>query len=728
MLGALERQAETVPILVDFLRANPPWPLQSECLIALCETRSPLAAVPVVQFLRGAGLGHWETIEPLLVNFPLSDQLLQGADVEACLNAAVLWLARGESERAISACNAALKLDGECSEAHELKGRALAKAARHDNAQEEMRAAITLAPANTRPRVVRGQLLAQQGLHAQAVIEFSNALKSERDNLMALLGRGHSRLALSDHEAALSDLARAIECQPLRAESYVSLAQVHEARRNLPAALESFAAALQTDPNCQLAYARRGLMQRTNGRQREAINDLTRALELNERDWRSLSTRAQSHAVLQEWTEAVNDANAALQLNPDDAESLLVRAETYQRLGGNETTYRKALADIRRAVKLLPNDARPLVMLADTAQRLKLWEDAADAARRARVMAPFGYTRDLKVSRDDLLALELDCRAELALSGKPTAISERIAQARGQALHAQDAASARVALELLQSIANDATWAQADKPAWAAAARKLASALLNLGFAQDSVALLDLLSRRQLSLPQDEHAAAVACVRLGNQYRDGRVQVLARDDEARKLEEAALNGKSQQERETAMQQAYAAALSHLEQSLAEEGAARADVEFLPLRTLPQWDATLKKLAQAYTGGNARERKAALEPLKVVYCKLVLPTGQAADKGLRTLDVVYSVAGERIESFDDLLARITVQKSTYVLVVRRYRFDAAGNFVQRLENGKPVVNALGAPIWEFEELRFDMQPGVIGIQVEEGSVPGADILP
>lgn len=64
----------------------------------------------------------------------------------------------------------------------------------------------------------------------------------------------------------------------------------------------------------------------------------------------------------------------------------------------------------------------------------------------------------------------------------------------------------------------------------------------------------------------------------------------------------------------------------------------------------------------------------------------------------------------------------------MMTLRRYRIDESGNLVQRIEAGKPVTDAQGLPVWDYEETAIELQPGQLGVRVEEGVLPRELIIP
>jgi hypothetical protein len=475
------------------------------------------------------------------------------------------------------------------------------------------------------------------------------------------------------------------------------------------------------------------MMNRANGIQRAAIEDLTRALQLDPHDWRCWSTRAQSHAVQEEWTEAINDANAALQLDPNDVDSLLVRAETLLRIAENDTTRKRALVDLRRVVKLAPDDFSGWYSLAETATQLKLWDEAANAAVCARLIAPFGAMQR-KISRDDVLRFELDARAELAVGTSPADIEGRLLKARGLANRAapDHLSEARAALDFLRKLAADPALTAENAPYLAAVARTLATFCYNAGFFSDALVVSSILETLKATGPEDLYFAARISARLGSQQRDGRLQVLGADDEERTKLEAQANGKSQEERDKLKNQAFSQALALLTRSaqagFGDAARASADSEFVPLRSSGLWTQTLKLIKDAAADATLQASLKARQPMPIVYIAWLIADGQAKARGLKVCDVIYAVADTPISTFVQLRKVLPAQTQPYKLTLRRYHLDADGNFVQKKEGGRLVFDAAGLPVWEFEEVVQEMQPGQLGVRIEEGVIPRELVIP
>ncbi len=734
VLGKLELPAETVAPLLDLLQANPPAPLRIACALALSETRSQAASAPLAQFVRGAGFDFSRQLESALALLPIVESMRLGKDVDSCLCHAVLLLARSDGPGALKACDQALALDSANAEAHLLRGLACERMGTREKALEELKSAITLAPANSRMRIARGELLARQGLHKQAIIDYSSALAGERDNATALIRRGESRLATFDYDGAASDFSRAFDADGWRLDALIGLAAVHEARRQLKDANEAFARLLAIDPYYQDAWARRGMMKRANGIQRAAIEDLTRALELNPRDWRCWSTRAQSHAVLEEWANAVNDANMALALDPDDVASLLVRADTLLRLAENDSTRKKALVDLRRAAQLEPNDPTCWVLIAETSRHLKLWADAADAALRVRLLLPFGATKEMKISREEMQRIELDSRAVPAVSSQASDVATRLLKARGLAnlAGANDLASARTALEMLRQLASEKDVGADHAPYLAAVARRLALNLFTDGYASDAQIALSVLEDLKLTRIEDAYLGARACVKLGSQRRDAQWLTLGRDDNQRTQLQTDANARPQDERDKLMQEAYSQALAWLTRAaragLGDVARLQGDSEFLPLRTLTQWPVVLKQVSDAGSDPALQKAVQARLPQQILHITWVSDSGQAKAAGLRVQDVIHAIGETNVNNFDQMRAVLVNQKQPFMMTLRRYRIDESGNLVQRIEAGKPVTDAQGLPVWDYEETAIELQPGQLGVRVEEGVLPRELIIP
>ena len=116
---------------------------------------------------------------------------------------------------------------------------------------------------------------------------------------------------------------------------------------------------------------------------------------------------------------------------------------------------------------------------------------------------------------------------------------------------------------------------------------------------------------------------------------------------------------------------------------------------------------------------------------VVVANAVTAGSLASKAGISAQDVIWTVNGTRVTDLNSITNALLSGKAgdSLTLVLRRYRFDAAGNFVLKTDaTGKPVLDAQSNPQWDFEERQVQLKRGTmksLGF-LAEGGVTGIGI--
>ncbi|MCK6447308.1 MAG: tetratricopeptide repeat protein [Planctomycetes bacterium] len=137
------------------------------------------------------------------------------------INVAACEFDRGRYGECVAAADAALALRADLAPAHLVRGAALARLGRLDDALAALRRAATLDPKGQRARVELGRTAARAGDHRGAADAFADALRLAPNDFDALLGHASALRELGENDAANADFARA-----------ESLAQGDAARRD----------------------------------------------------------------------------------------------------------------------------------------------------------------------------------------------------------------------------------------------------------------------------------------------------------------------------------------------------------------------------------------------------------------------------------------------------------------------------------------------------------------
>ena len=131
---------------------------------------------------------------------------------------------------------------------------------------------------------VRGQALAKSGKTEEALAEFERALALDPYNVQALYGRGLIHQGEKQHEQAIADFTAANGLTPQRVEPLLARATSYLAIDKAKEAASDLDEAVQADPNSAQAWSARGVTYERLGDKAKAFTSYGRALALRPRD------------------------------------------------------------------------------------------------------------------------------------------------------------------------------------------------------------------------------------------------------------------------------------------------------------------------------------------------------------------------------------------------------------------------------------------------------------
>lgn len=339
-------------------------------------------------------------------------------------------------EQAIEDLTLVLESDKHRTEALHLRGMALGRAARVEEALTDLNEACQLQPQNPAVWLARGRVLrfAARFPEAAADLKLATSLSPEDPDILcelALIARdsgqtdlaqqllrqtlkaepGHmaARLAIADALAAQSNFSAALlELQNILAEPNIGLpansallidvrlrrtSWLYDAGR-LDEALAEARSFLQTEPHNEQARLLHARILQQLQRHEEAVADLTRLISIRQTDSDALLARAVSNHALDQHAAALQDLNDLLQHTPNAVPALALRARIQAAAGQTES----ALTDIDAAIAAAAdNDRAPLQI-----ERLQILNqlghsDAADNARQQLADAAFANLEKLRM-------------------------------------------------------------------------------------------------------------------------------------------------------------------------------------------------------------------------------------------------------------------------------------------------------------------------------------------
>src|SRR6185503_19488350 len=144
--------------------------------------------------------------------------------------------------------------------------------------------ALALADQNQKNAVaqmLKGDALARAGRHEEALVSLDEAVRLDGRSVLIRDVRGVVRALAGKTEDAMADFERMTELEPKYASAYANRGLVQLAAGSVPAAVESLTQALELAPNFALAYNSRGVAYASMEAWEEADNDFNKAAELS---------------------------------------------------------------------------------------------------------------------------------------------------------------------------------------------------------------------------------------------------------------------------------------------------------------------------------------------------------------------------------------------------------------------------------------------------------------
>ena len=757
VLGRIDLPSESVPVLARFLPVIKEPELLVECALALCETRSPEAFEPLAEIGRYRFNYIWESVEKKFALVPLPLSALKPATATEFHKRSLARRARGDFEGAIADCTSGLALDPK--QDLLLIARSFARRAKGDldGALQDLSAAIEMNSSQlARALVARGNCLRQMGDIDRALVDFTRSVDLDPRNPTPYIARGLCRRDGGDLNGALADFSIALDFDSRRAQTWTYRGEAKSYMGDLKGAIDDYTRAISCNPEFAEAFTLRGMLERNRGRFWESIHDLTNASRLNPGDPRNYTWRAQSEFGNDDLVGAINSCTRAIELDPNAWQAWYYRGITHLQLDQrrksssmSQTTgpqpaldeqaktaaLRAAVADISRAHECNTVDFLVPLILGDSLARLgdryfeigntqaarDAWQRSIEVLSKLKRDNPYGahyYNDSLSLAEAER---GIDAaRARLNAGEVVVSAHDFVRRAGAKAALASDAATEQRVALLRQAVAD------LEKARSMPAADELKTELAELkwqvfralaagGFCLDALALIAEIDSPQLAAT-DFFDAACASARLAGQYEAALVQRLGNSDTHRNELEYAINAQPatvrDKERDARLNACMALLKRAFEAGFGDIGLAVRDPDLATARSDARWAdlvAQLNEIAKNVSGVSAAKAEG------VVVANAVLAGSLAAKAGIKEHDVIWSVNGQRVADLISIKSALLFGKAgeSLTLVLRRYKFDADGNFELKLgADGKPLRDAQGHAQWDYEERTLSLKRGTV----------------
>jgi tetratricopeptide (TPR) repeat protein len=259
----------------------------------------------------------------------------------------------GYLDKAVAACEQALKINPDQIEAHNNLGATLARKGAFDKAIEEYEKALALRPHYAKARVNlgyayyrigksdealfeywqaerisprypevyngRGVVLVERGKYEDGMAEYRRALAIAPDYAEARYNLGIACLKIGRVDEAIAELLKAVDIKPRYADAHVNLGTAYSRKGELEKAIEAFARALDLKPDHTEALYNLGVMHERKGELEKAAAHYERALALNPSQFSLCNNLGNVYFRQGRIDDAIAAYRSALQLKEDFA-------------------------------------------------------------------------------------------------------------------------------------------------------------------------------------------------------------------------------------------------------------------------------------------------------------------------------------------------------------------------------------------------------------------------
>lgn len=299
------------------------------------------------------------------------------------------WWAKKDSDRALTDCNEAIRVNPNTAGAYLNRGNVYLSKSDPDHALADFNEALRLDPKNAWAYTERGNLYRNNGDIDHAMADLNQAITLDPNYTFAHFLRGDLYRKKGDLARAMDEMNDTLRLDPNYPLAYFTRGRLSFMLGNGPAALDDFGKAIKLEPNDSMSYFDRGVTYYVIGdRNADAEADFRKATELNPTDayaalWRELAERrinAPSHLAegakqldMKVWPAPVirlflgemniEQALAAASADPQNKAAQTCEANFY---GGEFALLKKNRKEAQRLLKLAADNC-PLAFVESTA-------------------------------------------------------------------------------------------------------------------------------------------------------------------------------------------------------------------------------------------------------------------------------------------------------------------------------------------------------------------------
>ncbi len=302
------------------------------------------------------------------------DDSFAGAYAGLCVTQLGLYNKRGDInhfEAAESACDQALEIDADLTEAHIAKGSLFRNHGDYQLAENAQRKALETEPKNINAMVELGLTLAEQGRirEAETILLKAELLQPDHWYVQDVLQLFY--ISYDDHpdryERSVKHAMRVVELNPKNAAAWNNLGTAYHSLQQYDAAKVAWDSALQLEPT-RTGYTNRGLQYYYEGQYTDSAEMQKKAIELAPSDHRAWGRLGDSYRAMggnealakEAYTTAIPLAETRLEVNNQDWRTRAMLAIYFVYAGREED----ALLQIETALSASDRDAEVLLYAA----------------------------------------------------------------------------------------------------------------------------------------------------------------------------------------------------------------------------------------------------------------------------------------------------------------------------------------------------------------------------
>ncbi len=331
-------------------------------------------------------------IEQAILKAIAKDRAMRHPDVKAFITALhktkEQWLDEGKTlleakvyEKALAACEQAIRLDPYDARAYHCKGKVFYALKRYEEALADYERAIQRDPTNASVYNDKGDALCELKRYEEALVAYERATQIDARSAHAYCGKGTVQRAREYYHEALATYEWAIQLDPNNAPAHRGQGVALRNLKRYKEALTAYERAIQLDPNHALAYLGKGAALSNLKRAGEALAAYEEAIRLAPDNADAYGGKGE---VLYLWLDREEEALAAyeeaIRLAPDNANAYGGKGEVLLFLG----RYEEALAVLEQAIHLDISYAFAYYDKGRVLEALGRLEEAEQAFKKAR--------------------------------------------------------------------------------------------------------------------------------------------------------------------------------------------------------------------------------------------------------------------------------------------------------------------------------------------------------